>query len=345
MKFNITRRQLPFALFGSAAAAWQAEAAAAFYKDKTLTLVVSSAADGGYDRLARIVAKHMFAYIPGKPEIIVRNMPGAGGLIAANYLATIANREGLTMACLQANTALEPLLGTKQAQYDANAFNWLGTPSVETGLLMVGQNSALNTLDDAKTIALRVGASGHNSAPAFFARLLNETLGTRLDVVIGFRGQSGAWQAMERGDIDSYGITYLSALSSAKKKWLQDKSIRFLLQYGPERLEELAGVPHALDLIENPADKAFFEAATAQLALGRPFAAPPDTPPERVAILRKALMDTFNDEKFQRDARRIGLNINNPRSGAQLQDEIAALYSIPDVLAARLRRIANPARA
>ncbi len=347
MNFNITRRHLPFALFGSAAAAWQAQAADAvtdFYKGKTLSLVVSSAADGGYDRLARTVAKHMFAYIPGKPEIVVRNMPGAGGIIAANYLANTANKDGLVIACLQANTAVEPLLGTRQAEYDANKINWLGTPSVETGLLMVWQKSPVNTIEDATKTPIKVGASGHNSAPAFFARLLNETLGTKLEIVVGFRGQSGAWQAMEKGDIDSYGMTYWSSLTSAKKKWLQDRSVRFLVQYGPERVGELANVPDALDLIKNPADKAFFEAATAQLSLGRPFAAPPGVPAERIAALRKALMDTFKDEKFQRDVRRIGLLVNNPRSGEQLQQQIANIYRAPSETVSRLRRLANPPR-
>lgn len=347
MTFNVTRRQFPLAFFGSAAAALQAQAAdpvADFYKGKTITLIVSSTADGGYDRLARAVAKHMFAYIPGKPEIVVRNMPGAGGLIAANYLANTANKDGLVIACLQANTALEPLFGTRQAEYDANRINWLGTPSVETGLLMVWQKSSVNSMDDATRTPLKAGASGHNSAPAFFARLLNETLGTKLEIVVGFRGQSGAWQAMEKGDIDTYGVTYWSSLTSARKKWLQDRSIRILLQYGPERISELANVPNALDLIRNPADKAFFEAATMQLTIGRPFAAPPGAPPERVAALRKAMLETFRDEKFLRDARRIGLVINNPRSGEQLQQLIASAYRAPADTVTRLRRIANPPR-
>lgn len=347
MNFKITRRQFPFALFGTAAATMQARAADAvadFFRGKTVTLIVSSAADGGYDRLARAVAKHMFAYIPGKPEIAVRNMPGAGGIIAANYLASGANKDGLVIACLQANTALEPLLGTKQAEYDANRINWLGTPSVETGLLMVWQKSPVTTLEDATKIPLKAGTSGHNSAPAFFARLLNETLGTKLEIVVGFRGQAGAWQAMEKGDIDTYGMTYWSSLTSARKKWLQDKSIRILLQYGPEKVAELSGVPYAPDLLKTPADRAFFEAATLQMSLGRPFAAPPGVPSDRVAALRKALMDTFNDEKFQRDVRRIGLLVNNPRSGEQLQQQIANAYRAPAETVARLRRIANPPR-
>ena len=347
MNFRVSRRHLPFALFGSAAAALEARADAVsdFYKGKTLSLVVSATADGGYDRLARTVAKHMFAHIPGKPEIVVRNMPGAGGIIAMNYLANTANKDGLVIGCVQANTAFEPLYGTKQAEYDANRINWLGTPSVETGLLVVWQKSAVQTIADATRLPLKAGASGHNSAPSFFARLLNETLGTKIEVVIGFRGQSGAWQAMEKGYIDAYGMTYWSSLTSTRKKWLEDKSIRILVQYGPEKVAELANVPYAPDLIRNPADKAFFEAASAQLSLGRPFAAPPGVPPDRIAALRKALMDTFRDDKFQRDVRRIGLNVNNPRSGEQLQQQVANAYRLPSDTLARIRRLANPPRA
>lgn len=318
-----------------------ASAVADFYNKKTVTLYVSAAADGGYDRLARAVGKHIYAHIPGKPLIVVRNMPGAGGIIAANFVANTAPKDGTIFALVQNNVPFEPLYGAKQAEYDATKLNWLGTPSVETGLLVVWHTHKAQNFRDALRLPIKAGASGHNSAPSLYARLLNEVLKTRIEVVIGFRGQNGAFDAMEKGQIDAYGSTYWSALVSTRKKWLEDNKLRILLQYGPERVAELAHVPHASDLVRDPRDKALLEAAYAPLSAGRPFVMAGGVPGERVAAMRKALMDTFSDPRFLKDGNRIGLVINRPRSGEDLQRLIVDTYRRPPDTLARLRTLAN----
>ena len=320
----------------------QAQSAADFYKGKTVTMIVSSSAGGGYDTLSRAIAKHMWVHIPGKPGLIVRNMPGAGGIIATNYLANLAPKDGTVIAGVQNNVAFEPLMGTTRAKYDATKLNWLGTPSVETGLLIVWHTHPAKTIQDAMKMRIKAGASGYNSSPAFYGRLLNEVLGTKIDLIVGFRGQNGAYLAMEKGELDSYGVTYWSSLRSTKKKWLADKKIRILVQYGPEKEPELPDVPYGPDLTKNAADRALFEAAYGQLALGRPFVMPGSVPPERVAAMRKAFMDTIADPKFQKDAKRIGLVVNNPRGGERLQKQIIDAYKAPPELIARLRRVTNP---
>ncbi len=320
----------------------QAQSVADFYKGKTVTMIVSSSAGGGYDALSRAISKHMFVHIPGKPNIVVRNMPGAGGIVATNYVANVAPKDGTVIAGVQNNVPFEPLMGTARAKYDATKLQWLGTPSVETGLLIVWHTHPAKTIQDAMKMKIKAGSSGYNSAPSLYARLLNEVVGTKIDLVLGFRGQNGAYLAMEKGELDSYGTTFWSSLTATKKDWLKEKKIRILVQYGPEKESDLPNVPYGPDLTKNAADRALFEAAYAPLAAGRPFLIPGGVPGDRVAALRKAFMDTMSDPKFKKDADRIGLIVNKPRSGEQLQKQIADAYRAPADVIARLRRIANP---
>lgn len=329
-------------MFAIAGLQAQAQSVADFYKGKTVTMIVSSSAGGGYDALSRTVAKHMWVHIPGKPNMIVRNMPGAGGIIAMNHVANVAPKDGTVIAGVQNNVPFEPLMGTTRAKYDATRLNWLGTPSVETGLLIVWHTHPAQTIQDAMKMKIRAGSSGYNSAPSLYARLLNELIGTKIDIILGFRGQNGAYLAMEKGELDSYGTTFWSSLTATKKKWLEEKKIRILVQYGPEKEADLPNVPYGPDLTKNPADRALFEAAYAPLAAGRPFVMSGGVPGERVAALRKAFMDTMADPKFKKDANRIGLIVNKPRSGEQLQKQIVDAYKAPREVIERLRKIANP---
>lgn len=340
---NVCKQSLPAgaALLVSLACAGSAEASE-FYKGKTVTMLVGAAAGGGYDALARRVAKHMFVHIPGKPNIVVRNMPGAGGIIAANYLVKNAAKDGTVIASVLNNVAFEPLLGNKRAKYNPVRMQWIGTPSVETALLAVWHEHPAKTLQDATRMKIRAGSSGYSSAPSMYARLLNAVLSTKLEVIIGYRGQTGAFAAMQKGVLDAYGVTYWSSLTSTKRKWLTQKKLRILLQYGPVKERALASVPHAMDLIRKAEDRKLLEAAYGPLLVGRPFVMSGEVPPAQVAIMRKAFMATLADPKFRKDAKRGGLNINRPLDGAKLQEQIAKVYRTPSSVAARLRRIANP---
>lgn len=345
MKFGVRSCWLLVAgafLNAAGSASLMAQPVGDFYKGKTITLIVGSAAGGGYDALARRVAKHIFVHIPGKPNIAVRNMPGAGGIIAANYITRNAARDGTVLALVQNNVPFEPLMGNKRAKYNPVHMNWIGSPSIETGLLIVWHEHAARTIQDATRMKIRVGSSGYSSAPSMYARLLNRVLGTKLDVIIGYRGQPGAFAAMQKRVLDSYGVTYWSALTSTKRKWLKQKKIRILLQYGPVRPPELGAIPHAADMIKKPEDRKLLEAAYGPLSVGRPFVMAAGVRAPQVAALRRAFMATLADPKFKKDAKRGGLVINYPQAGEKLQERVALAYRTPSPLIARLRRIANP---
>ncbi len=320
----------------------KADTEADFYKGKTVSLVISSSTGGGYDTMARAIARYIGRHMPGNPTFVAQNMPGAGGILAMNYLYNVAEKDGTVIGLVQNNTPLEPLFGTKEARYDATKFNWLGTPSFEVSMVLLWHTVPVNSVDDLKHIETHMGASGANSTPAFYARLLNATLGTKMTLINGYPGQNEAFLAMERGELDGYPSVFYSALTATRPNWLRDKLAKAIVQYGPERLKELGDVPFAPDLLTNEDDKLLMQAAFAPQALGRPLVAPPGVPPERIAALRKALADTFADPEFLDESNRMGLGVNAPRTGAQLQDVIERAYSSPSRIIERLRNLNNP---
>jgi tripartite-type tricarboxylate transporter receptor subunit TctC len=280
--------------------------------------------------------------VPGHPVFVVRNMPGAGGMTASNFLYNSADKDGSVIGLVQNNTPFEPLFGTREARYDPVKFNWLGSPSVETAIVLLWHAVPVNSIEELRQREVAVGVSGANSTPAFFTRLLNATLGTRIKAVNGYPGQNDVLLAMERRELDGHPSAFMSALSSTRPTWLRDKTAKAIVQYGPEKHPELAGVPFAPDLVGNAEDRLVMEAAFAPLALGRPFLAPPNVPAERVAALRAAFAATMADPAFLAEGERIGLGLNAPRSGAQIQDVMERAYRSPPAVLDRLRQLNVP---
>ena len=328
------------ALFAACLGA-RAEPVEDFYRGKSISLVVSSAPGGGYDTVSRVVAKYLGRYIPGNPAIVVRNMPGAGGVVATNHLYAVASKDGLTIGQLQATLPFEPLLGNKEAVYDSSKFNWLGSPSFETGLLVIWNKSAPGTIAEARTREVSVGVPGLNSTPSFNTRLLVETLGLKLRMVLGYPGQNEIFLAMERGEVDGFS-TFYSSIMATRPNWIAEGKVKMIVQYGPEREPAIKDVPFAEDLVKNDPEKLqLLRAAAAPLSLGRPFAAPPGVPPERVAALRKAMAATFADAAFLADMRALNLPVNFPRSGEQLQATMDEVWHMDDAAEERLRKLSG----
>jgi hypothetical protein len=211
------------AVLGACASAFsgaQAQDPDAFYKGRTIDMIVGSEAGSGYDAYARLVAAHLGKQIPGRPNILVKQMIGAGGIVATNYIYNLGTKDGLTIGGVQNNTPFEPLLGTKEAEYDPKKFNYLGSPSYETGLLIVWHTSPVSNVEDARKKEFTVSSSGANSTPGFFARLLNELLGMKLKIVLGYPGQNESFIAMERGEVDGYPSIFWSSLASTRPDWM-----------------------------------------------------------------------------------------------------------------------------
>jgi tripartite-type tricarboxylate transporter receptor subunit TctC len=320
----------------------KADVVAEFYQGRTVTVVVGSNAAGGYDTFARAVARYMGKHIPGSPTLIVRNMPGAGGMTAANFLYNNADKDGSVIGLVQNNTPFEPLFGTKEARYDPVRFNWLGSPSAETAMVLLWHAAPVNSVAELKAREVAVGVSGANSTPAFFTRLLNATLGTRMKPINGYPGQNDVLLAMERREIDGHPSAFFSSVRSTRPNWLRDKTAKAIVQYGAEKLAELPDVPFAPDLVGNDGDRLVMQAAFAPLALGRPLLMPPGVAAERVAALRRAFAATMADPDFLAEGERVGLGLNAPRSGEQIQEVVERAYLSPPRVIDRLRQLNAP---
>jgi tripartite-type tricarboxylate transporter receptor subunit TctC len=197
----------------------------------------------------------------------------------------------------------------------------------------------VDSIADLKSREITVGSSGANSTPSFYARLINETLGTKMKIVVGYPGQNEVYFAMERGEVDGFPSLFYNTLNATRPNWRAEKNIKLLLQYGLEKEPALANVPSLLDLVTNPEDRLLLQAGLAEITLGRPYLMPPNVPADRVAIMRKALEDTFKDPGFMADANHMALGVNLPRTGAQIQKMLDDAYRTPPNVVARLRKL------
>ncbi len=186
------------------AATARADSVADFYKGRTVQIIVSAGAGGGYDLYARTIARHMPQHIPGVPAFVVKNMQGGGGIIATNFLYNVAPRDGSVLGAVINAVAFQPLLGRPEAKFDAKKFIWLGSANSETGTIFVDQKSSVRSFADIRKEAITVGASGAGSSTTLYYRLLNKVLGTKLKIVLGYKGSQGGFLALERGEIDGY---------------------------------------------------------------------------------------------------------------------------------------------
>ena len=333
---------ITFALLASLTSpAW---AESEFYQGKVISLTVSSSAGGGYDTLARTLARFLGKHVPGHPLVIVRNVAGGGGMTAANFLYGTAEKDGTQIGLLQNNAAFAPLLGAREARFDPLKFAWLGTPGIDTGIFAVWHTVPVNSLGEAREREISVGAASINSMPAAYARLLNDVLGTRLKVVTGYPGQTEAFYAMERGELDGYAAVLHVALQVARPDWLVQKMIKPLLYYGPQKRPELAGVPYAPEIAPKEDDRVLLDLAFAPLALGQPLVMPPGVPAAQVEAIRKALAETFMDSEFIAEAHRLGLGVDTPRSGQEIESVIRRIFATSPGVLERWRNLNTVSR-
>ena len=317
----------------------QADPVDDFYRGKTINFIVSSAAGGSYDLMSRTVASYLPRYIPGQPTIVVRNQPGAGGIAAANQLYSNSARDGTVMGGLQGNVPFEPMLGVKEATFDARQFIWLGTPSTETCVLTAWSEAGVNSIEDLRKTQITVASTGVNSNPSVSARLLGEIFGTRMRPIVGYTGLANAMLAMEKREVDGHACILWAAIQALRPQWVREKQARFLLQWGPIKEKGLPDTPFAMDLISNPQDKLLLEAASAPLALGRPYLLPPGVPADRVKAMQDSMMKVFTDPEFLADTARLQLEVNAPRSGDEVRQLIDRVYGMPTDVIDRLKRV------
>src|SRR5215475_15883355 len=273
-----------------AAACWPAGAhgqtAEEFYRGKSITMLVGSGVGGGYDTYARIFARHMSRHIPGNPAVIAKNMPAAAGLAAASTLYTTADKDGSTIAAFTNGAAMEPLFGNTSARYDAQKFNWLGSIGKLQNVCATWHQSPAKTIEAARAREIIVAAAGATSNTAVVPRVLNALIGTRFKVVAGYDPGSGLTLALERREVEGICGLSWSTIKASRPHWVRDRLLNVIVQMGLDRLPDLPDVPRAADLVSDGDSRQVLGLILVRQEMGRPFAAPPGVPAERVAALR-----------------------------------------------------------
>lgn len=302
---------------------------AAFYRGKTLTILVGYSAGGGYDLYARLLARHIARHIPGNPTVIVQNMPGAASIVAANHLFNVAPKDGTVIGTFARGLPVEQLKGSSGVQFDAARFNWIGSMNEEVGVCVARTDSGIQRFDDLFERPLRVGGAGPASDDDVYPRLLNALLGTKFQLVSGYPGGNEITLAIERNEVQGRCTWSWSSLKTTRPDWVEGRFIRILAQIALRKYPELPNVPLVIDYAKDDATRKVFRVVFARQTMGRPFAAPPGVPTERVMALRRAFSETLRDPQFLSESGRGEIEINNPMSGEELQELVAEIMSAP----------------
>jgi tripartite-type tricarboxylate transporter receptor subunit TctC len=331
---------LALALFVACAATPAgAQSAADFYRGRTITLYVGSTTGGAYDAYARVLARHMGAHMAGNPRMVVANMEGAGSLRLANYLYNAAPKDGTVLGTVNRSAPFEPLLGEAAlAKFDAAKFTWIGSPSDEVSTCVVWKRTGIENFTQLLTMPLTVGGTGAGADTNQFPKVLNGVFGTKIKIVSGYPGGSDIDIAMERGEVDGRCGWSWSSVQQLGKKWLDDGSMKVVVQLALHKHPDLPDVPLVMDFAKTDEQRAVLRLIFARNALAYPFMAPPGIPADRAAALKEAFDETMKDGAFRAEALRANLEVA-PVSGAELEKLIAELYRTPKDVVAKTRAI------
>ncbi|MFN3889566.1 MAG: Bug family tripartite tricarboxylate transporter substrate binding protein [Beijerinckiaceae bacterium] len=313
-----------------------------FYEGRSIDLIVANTTGGGYDQYARHLARHIGRYIAGHPSIIVKNMPGAGGGRAANFLANVAPKDGTVLALLTREIGLAPLLTPNPAnfQFDATAFNWIGTPQQDLGLFIINSRSPAQSIEEMKSKPITVSGTGPGSGPTVFPLVLNELLGTKIKVIPGYPGSPDALLAMERGEVDGHASGGSSAAFRSRiEPMIKSGQLKVVMQLGMDK-DPAIDAPLVFEFVQNKADQQFLELIFTPQLIGRPVVAPSGVPEDRVSSLRTAFDKTMKDPEYLMDAQSQKLDIQ-PVSGAQIAEVVRRVYALPREMVERAQRLAK----
>ena len=319
----------------------RADEVADFYKGKTVNLVVGHESGTGFDIYSRVLIRHMGKYIPGNPQMIVQNMIGASGVVAANWLHSVAPRDGTAIATFAQTVPLEPLFGNQQARYDAAKFVWIGNMESSLAICGVTRASGVQSFAELQQREVVMGATGPTGPLVKSALAVKNVLGANLKVIAGYKGSADVKLAMSRGEVAGICGLPWSTVTSFWRQELESGEFRPLIQLSGEKTPELAKLPHYTDFIKTAEDRQLFGLLFGVQALGRVYASPPETPVDRVSALRKAFMDTVGDKEFLADAEKTGIDIS-PMEGALVASMWAEFASTPPAIVARAKAVTTP---
>jgi tripartite-type tricarboxylate transporter receptor subunit TctC len=312
------------------------------FAGKTVTIISSFGPGGGYTIHAEFLARHLGAHLPGRPAVIVKTMPGAGGLNGTNYLANVAPRDGTTLGVIPQTVAIAQALGAPGLRYDVRAFNWIGRINSNVEVQQIWHTAAVKTIADARTKEAILGGTGPESSSVVFPRILNAMFGMKFKVVAGYEGVNMVSIAMERGEVEGI-VRPWEVTKTVRPEWLREGKINLLVQYALARHPQLAAVPAVVDLAENETQRGILGLFASGSDIGRSIVAPPGVRPEVIAVLRDGFWETMRDPRFLADVSASGIDIV-PLFGDQLQALVGRSVDVAPQVVESARRFSAPNR-
>jgi hypothetical protein len=317
----------------------KADSVADFYKGRTISMIIGYSVGGGYDAYARLLARYIGKHIGGEPSIVPQQMTGAGSLRAANYIFSVAPKDGSVLGTFSRSMGIAPLLG--QAEFDSRKFSWIGSMTDDDTTCVTWNSSPIKTWNDFLNKPSKLGGLGADADPDIWALLYKNVFGAKAQLVSGYPGTNDVVLAMERGEVDGLCGLSWSTIKTRHGEWLTSHSANIIVQAALKKEPEIASVPLATDLTTNPEQLQIIKLLLASQAMARPFAAPPDIPAERKLALIEGFDATMRDTDFLSDAQKLSFEIH-PVNAATIDQLLAEVYATPkDVLARAAKAISS----
>lgn len=315
-----------------------ADPVADFYRGRTIQMVIGVSAGGDYDLRARLLARYMSKHIPGNPKIVPQNMLGAGGLVAANWLANVAPRDGTAMLAISSNLPVGQAVGIDGVKYDVRQFRYIGNTTDSPNVINSWHTTGVTRIEQVMEKEFVVGATGRSSGSYYYPAALNAYAGTKFKIVFGYPGGADVNIAMERGEVGGRGSNLWASWKSTKPQWLAEKKIHMLVQIALKRHPDLPDVPLMQELVKNELHKQVLTFISADTAIARSIVTTPDVPAERLAALRAAFDAAIKDPALIKEAEQAGQDIS-PTSGADAQEVANGIVNASSEVIAEAKKI------
>jgi tripartite-type tricarboxylate transporter receptor subunit TctC len=310
-----------------------------FYKSRNVTLVIGYSVGGGYDAYGRLLGRYIGKHIPGNPSIVPEQMTGAGSLRSANFIYSVAAKDGSVFGTFSRSMGISPLVD--KAEFDSRKFTWLGSVTDDNTICVTWNTSAVKTWDDFLAKPSKFGGEGAGADPDIWTLLYKNVFGAKAQLVSGYPGTNDTVLAMERGEIDGLcGISW-STIKTRHPEWLTGHAVNIIVQAALKKEPEIASVPLATDLVKSPEQLQIVKLLLVSQAMARPFAAPPDIPADRKAALIAAFDATMKDADFLAEAQKLNFDVR-PVTAAAIDAMLAEVYQTPkDVIARAAKAISS----
>ena len=308
-----------------------------FYKGRQIAIIVGFPPGGGYDVYARVIARHFARYVPGAPTIVVQNMPGAGSMNLANHMYAVAPKDGTVIGSVESGAPLEAFYDGKGVRFDPQKFAWIGGVNEDTSTCQVWHTSPVKQFVDLRTHEAPFAGTGPAAPPEVESKVANEVLGTRMKLILGYRGLGDVYAALEKGELEgSCGITW-SSVTAVRADWIREGKLRTIVQIARQRHKDLPDVPLMTEFARTEEERQILQLLSLPNLVGRPYMAPPETPSERVRLLRSAFNATLRDAEFLADAAQAKLPID-PVSAERIEQVLADAAKMPRDVIARMAK-------